>query len=267
MKEIKRRPKFKKNISRQYTSERNISLGLKLMIWFADVLTIIGGAFLLMGIPFVLIFVPFASLFSPGFDNSDPIIEGRIIEVHSTGASVNETPVYEYIFMYNPPDGGNYEGIGYSTGKIFEIDDPIQVIYKRNKQQIAKATELRLSSFPVWAGFIVLIFPLVGAIMLYFSTKKAINAIYILKIGEIAYGKFLYKEATNTTVNKQRVFKLFFEFTAKDNKLYKTVAKTHHYHRLEDDDEEKLVYDPDDPENAVLLDALPRAVKKYFANE
>ena len=103
--------------------------------------------------------------------------------------------------------------------------------------------------------------------MLYFSTKKAINAIYILKIGEIAYGKFLYKESTNTTVNKQRVFKLFFEFTAKDNKLYKTVAKTHHYHRLEDDDEEKLVYDPDDPENAVLLDALPRAVRKYFANE
>ncbi|RLD67368.1 MAG: hypothetical protein DRI95_04940 [Bacteroidetes bacterium] len=267
MKEIKRRPKFKRNIARRYTSERNIPIGLKLKIWFADVLTVIGGAFIIMGIPFVLIFVPFASMFSQGFDNSDPIIEGEIIEVRSTGASVNETPVYEYVFTYNPPDGGNYEGIGYSTGKIFEIGDPVQVIYNRNKQEVAKATELRLSSFPLGVGFIVLIFPLAGAIMLYFSTKKAINAIYILKIGEIAYGKFQYKEATNTTVNKQRVYRIFFEFTAKDNKTYQTVAKTHQYHRLEDEDTEKLVYDPDDPENAVLLDALPRAAKKYFANQ
>ena len=267
MRDIKRRPKFKRNISRRYSAERNISIGLQLKIWLSDVMVIIGGAFILMGLPFVLVFVPFASLFSPGFSNTDPVIEGKIIAVHSTGASVNEEYVYEYTYTYNPPDGANYKGAGYSTGQIFEIDELIKINYKRNQQEISKAKELRLSSFPMGVGFIVLIFPLVGAILFYFGAKKARNAIQVLKIGEIAYGKFLHKEATNTTVNKQRVYKLFFEFTAKDNKTYQTVSKTHKYHRLEDEEQEMLVYDPDDPENAVLIDALPRAVRKYFENE
>lgn len=266
-KEIKRRPKFKRNITRRYTTERNISTGLKLKIWMSDVLTLIGGSFVLMGLPFVLIFAPLSGLFSPGFSDTDPFIEGNITEVHGTNSYINDVRVYEYTYTYNPPDGGNYEGTGYSTGEIFEIDAPVQVIYKRDKQEISKAIELRLNSFPAGIGFIMLIFPLAGAIMLYFSTKKAINAIQVLKIGEIAYGKFLHKEATNTKTNKQTVYKLTFEFTAKDNKVYQTVAKTHLYHRLEDEETEKLVYDPDDPENAVLLDALPAAVKKYFANQ
>lgn len=267
MREIKRRPKFKRNISRRYTSERTISLGLQIKIWLSDVMVIIGGAFIFMGLPFALIFIPFATLFSSGFDNSDPIIEGNITEVYSTISYVNDVQVYKYTYTYNPPDGGNYEGAGYSTGQMFEIDALIEVQYKRNQQEVSKAKELRLSSFPAGLGFIVLIFPLVGAALFYFGAKKAINAIRVLKIGEIAYGKFLHKEATNTTVNKQRVYKLTFEFTAKDDKVYQTVAKTHLYHRLEDDETEKLVYDPDDPENAVLLDALPAAVAKYFENQ
>ncbi len=268
MKEIKRhRTEFKRNISRRYSAERNISIALKLKIWLSDVMVIIGGSFLLMGIPFALVFIPFASLFSPDFSEQNPIIEGTVIEAHSTGASVNETLVYEYTYTYNTTSGGNYQGTGYSTGQIFEVNDPIQVIYKRNKPELSKAKELRLSSFPTEVGFVVIIFPLIGLIMLYFGAKKAINAIWILKIGEVAYGKFLHKEPTNTTVNKQRVYKLTFEFTAKDNKTYQTISKTHLTYRLEDEEQEKLVYDPDDPENAVLLDALPIAVRKYFENE
>ncbi|OQX98817.1 MAG: hypothetical protein B6I20_10625 [Bacteroidetes bacterium 4572_117] len=267
MREIKRKQKFKRNISRRYSSERNISIGLKLKIWMSDVLTIIGGGFLLLGLPAMFAFIPFSSVFSPGFSDTDPIIEGKIIEVNRTGASINDQSVYEYVFAYNPPDGGNYEGVGYSTGCIYEVDAQVEIIYKRNQQEISKAKNLRTSSFPIWISFFVLIFPLVGAAMLYFSTKKAINAIYVLKIGEIAYGKFLNKEPTNTTVNKRRVYKYTFEFTAKDNKVYQAIAKTHLYERLEDEDVEKLVYDPDDPENAVLLDAFPLALRRFFANQ
>ncbi len=267
MREIKRRPKFKRNISRQYAKERTISPGLQIKIWFSDVMVIIGGVFVLMGLPFVLIFAPLSSIFSPGFENTDPLIEGKIVEVNGTSSYVNDVRVYEYIYAYMPPDGGNYQGIGYSTGSVFEIDQQIQIQYKRNQQEVSKAKKLRLNSFPAGIGFIVFIFPLIGAVLFYFGAKKAINAIRILKIGEIAYGKFLHKEATNTTVNKQRVYKLTFEFTAKDNVVYQTVAKTHHYHLLEDDETEKLVYDPDDPENAVLLDALPKAVADFFENE
>ena len=122
MKEIKRRPKFKRNISRRYTSERDLSISLKLKIWMSDVLTMIGGSFLLMGIPFVLIFAPISSMFSPGFSDADPLIEGNITEVHGTSSYINDVRVYEYTYTYNPPDGAHYEGTGYSTGEIFETD-------------------------------------------------------------------------------------------------------------------------------------------------
>ena len=100
--------------------------------------------------------------------------------------------------------------------------------------------------------------------MLFFSTRKAIRHINILRIGNLAEGKFLFKEPTNVQINNQTVYALTFEFTASDNKSYQVIAKTHHFHRLEDEAFEKLVYDPGNPQNAVLLDELPGGIKNYF---
>ena len=74
----------------------------------------------------------------------------------------------------------------------------------------------------------------------------------------------MHQEATNTKINKQTVYKLFFEFTANDGKTYQVVAKTHKTHRLLDEELEALVYDPANPSNAVVLDALPNGIKNYF---
>ena len=255
-----------KEIKRNNQSTRSISIGLKLKIWFSNVMVIMGAAFILMGIPFVLVFVPFGSLLSPDFSDDDPIVEARITYANSTNASINEEEVYKYSFTYNTPDGGTYSNVGYSTGQYYGEGDTIIVRYKSNKPSISKAEELRESSFPPIVSLFTLIFPLIGLIMFFFGAKKSLNSIRILKIGEVAYGIFLHKEPTNTKINEQTVYKLTFEFTAKDNKTYKTISKTHKYQRLLDEEKEKLVYDPNNPENAVLLDALPKTARKYFEN-
>jgi hypothetical protein len=267
MKDIKRNPRFKQISNRQFGKEKNIPFTIIIKIWFSDVLNVIGAIFLLFSIPFVLIFVPIATVFAPSVSESDPTVKGKITEVHGTNASINDMPVYEYVYKYSPSDGGHYEGIGYSTGQKFREGAPIMVKYKRNQAEISEVKELRNSTFSAGAGFIVLIFPLIGGILMFFGTKKAINSIMILKVGELAYGKFLHKTPTNTRVNNQMVYKLTFEFTANNGKVYEAIAKTHQYQRLLDEEQEQLVYDPDAPENAVMLDALPKSVKKYLTNQ
>ena len=56
---------------------------------------------------------------------------------------------------------------------------------------------------------------------------------------------------------------MFFEFTA-DAKVYKISANTHEPEKLEDEEKEMLVYDPENPEKATLVDNLPKVVRKYL---
>jgi hypothetical protein len=123
---------------------------------------------------------------------------------------------------------------------------------------------LRKSEFGGGVGMIVLIFPAIGLLMLFFGTKKVLKTIGVLKVGKFAGGKLLGMKPTNTKINDQTVYAMTFEFTAQNGKQYQCVAKTHKTYDLEDDDEEQLFYDPNNPENAVLVDTLPESVKKYL---
>ena len=266
MKDYKKGKTFRKNMSRSYGDTRNINLWMKIMIWFSDVLNVIGLTFFLISLPFVFVFGFLSDFSATNFDENDPVIKGVIEEVNSTSSSVNEETVYEYKYIYKP-DGGEYIGVGYGNGVWLEVGDQVDVKYKRNSPEISEVESLRANEFPAWIMLFIFIFPITGIVMLYFGTKKAINAMRILKYGEIAHGKYISMKATNTKINEQTVYDLTFEFTAKDNKVYQTHAKTHKYQSLQDDEFEKLVYDRDDPENAVLVDVLPRSVRKYFEKE
>jgi len=70
-------------------------------------------------------------------------------------------------------------------------------------------------------------------------------------------GKIKNKAATNARINNQTVYKMIFEFQAEDTKFYEAIAKTHLPQLLEDDEKEKLLYNPLNPKHAVLIDSLP----------
>lgn len=255
---------FKNYKNREFGKKRNIPVGIKIKIWFGNIFNVMGLAFFLFGLPFAMVFISFSALFGPSFVEDDPSTKAVIIESRATNASVNDVMVYEYTYRYHTMDGNSYTGLGYTTGNQKSVGDELMVSYKMDQPTASKAADLRSSEFGGSVGLFVLIFPVIGLIMLILGTKTSLKQIFILQIGELADGKFLYKEATNTKVNKQTVYALTFEFTASDNQTYQTIAKTHQYHRLEDEALEKLVYDPDQPTNAVLLDALPRGLKEYF---
>ena len=62
------------------------------------------------------------------------------------------------------------------------------------------------------------------------------------------------KRATNTTVNRRRVFELTFAFTAQNGQQCEAKARTSITEGLEDQREEPLLYNPNKPEDAVMLD-------------
>ncbi len=65
------------------------------------------------------------------------------------------------------------------------------------------------------------------------------------------------KEATGAIVKDEPVYKLTFAFTSDDGREYHVAHKTHKTAVLEDNNEERLLYDPLQPEVALMVDTLP----------
>jgi len=103
----------------------------------------------------------------------------------------------------------------------------------------------------------VLIFPLIGAAIVYFSLTVGAKRNDLLRNGVLAYGTLTGKRPTNMTVNKRRVFELTYAFTAQDGRQCEATANSSITDKLEDDAQEPLLYDPNDPSRAFLLDDAP----------
>lgn len=264
MKEIRRIPDFKRDITGR--KKRNVSLISIIKIWFSNTLNIIGLSFAVLGSVFVFAFFPVQAVFGEKATENDVTAEGKITKVLTSNAEVNGESVYKFVYTYTTSNG-EFTGQGYATGEIFDEGDDLIVYYKARKPEVSMVPELRKGEFGSFVGWLVMIFPLIGFIMLFFGTRNTIRTVGVLKVGMLAKGKLLKMEPTNTKIDDQTVYAMTFEFTGKDGKQYQCIAKTHKTYNLQDDDEEQLFYDSNNPENAVLLDTLPGSVKKYLLKQ
>lgn len=110
---------------------------------------------------------------------------------------------------------------------------------------------------PLAPRLLVLLFPAIGLAIISVGLRKGLRALRLLTHGIPAQGRLVGEEATNVQINDTPVMAMTFEFKTVDGRSARCVAKTHLTHDLKDDAEEPLVYDPEDPSVAVLLDDLP----------
>ncbi|MEO0474317.1 MAG: hypothetical protein AAF206_32210 [Bacteroidota bacterium] len=103
------------------------------------------------------------------------------------------------------------------------------------------------------------IFPIIGGLFAFFSMRRNWKAILLLHQGQTARGKLVDKQATNTKINDQTVYEYSFAFKTPDGQKHIAKGKTHHTHLLEDEETEFLLYMADDPDNAMMYDAIPHA--------
>lgn len=238
---------------------RQIPALLRVQVLFGGFINQFGWGFFGFGLIFLLGFGLFVDwtqpLFALGQVETAP---GVILAVESTGSTVNDVPVYAYTYNFRVERQETvYQGEAYANGRQFETGWDVTVEYLADNPEISRIHGTRHGIFPIWVLAIVLPFPLVGLGFIIAGLTKGIAGLRLLSRGRLTVGKLSGKEPTSTRINNQPVYKLSFNFKGDDGFPQTAIAKTHKTFLLEDEPEERLLYDPHRPNRAVLLDNLP----------
>ena len=169
---------------------------------------------------------------------------------HSKG-----TPIYSTSYSYSI-NGKPFTGVSYALGQQLMPGQMVTVEYSGANPQLSRIQGFRVRMLG-WAAVFVLLAPLVCMCLMlpgYFLGRKTRR---LLECGQLAEGSLKSKEPTNTRINNKRVFKLTFDFTASDGRTHQAKSRTHHPEKLEDEASEQIIYDPADPTQSLLVDAMP----------
>lgn len=217
-----------------------------------------GSIFFWFGMVFVVAFVGQSdAVYWFSFDGEWVETEGLLLEINDGSGSVNDEPIYEYVFSYSAK-GQSFTGKSNATFNGEKEGAIVRVEYKEENPIRSRIIGMRSEAFPGWIALIVLIFPAIGSGFLYFGFKENIKALRLLRNGSFTRGKMISYEATNTSINEETVYAYKFEFYA-NNKMYVAECKTHLTERVEDEETEKILYDKAKPEFNLVYDAMGAA--------
>jgi len=169
-----------------------------------------------------------------------------------------KTPIYANYYKFTGPDGKEYTGISYATGRKLQKGQSVTIEFPKGNPSVSRIKGMRRAIFGPAVSFVAL-FPLIGIVLVFFGLKNGIKANRLLAMGELATGTLKSKVATGTKVNNRPVYELTFEFKADDGNTYEVKTRTHQPELLTDQQQETLLYDPFNPNYAVMLDSLPSA--------
>ena len=232
---------------------RSVPLSLRIMNFFNGAAQIGWGVFG-FGMIFAWVFAAQAD-FSFATFHVDGHTRGRVISVEATGASENEQSVYAHHYEYSVA-GQTFQGTSYSTGGNASEGQEVTIDYDEGSPQRSRIAGMRRATFGPFAA-IVVIFPAIGFVILYFGTRSGARRNELLREGILTTGTLIRREPTNMTINKQRVWECTFEFTDRNGQRHEAAARGTDTTRLEDEPREPLLYDPNDPEKAYVLDEAP----------
>ncbi|HKO58677.1 MAG TPA: DUF3592 domain-containing protein [Thermoanaerobaculia bacterium] len=190
---------------------------------------------------------------------------GKVTSVERTSASENKTRVMANHYAFSVI-GQRYEGVSYTTGERVAPGDLVIVQYRTDDPRQSRIEGMRRKMFSGGVLFVI-IFPLIGLAIVGFTMRAGRKRARLLADGVLAEGKLVDRRATNTTVNKRRVYELTFTFTAYDGSVREVKSRTSMTERLEDEALEPLLYSPTDPKLAYMLDEVPARPEVNEAGE
>ncbi|KAA3610588.1 MAG: DUF3592 domain-containing protein [Calditrichaeota bacterium] len=238
------------------TPPRKIPLLVKSKIFFGGLLNQIGWAVFLFGILICWAFSVdgvFKSMyyFSGTLDHA----EGLVVKVSESSASEGDVEVMQMDYLFESA-GREYNGRSYFTGEFYEVGAKVDVEFSFTNPEYSRISGLRYSLFGAGILFI-LIFPLIGFLIILAGILRARKTIFLLKNGKPALGTLIKKGISNITVNEVPLERLTFEFTTETMKRIKITEDTANPQKLEDEAQERLLYNPENPQHAKLIDSLP----------
>ncbi|MCD4824453.1 MAG: DUF3592 domain-containing protein [Phycisphaerae bacterium] len=241
---------------------RDVPLLVRGNVLFGGYLSLFGWVFFGFGMFFVWAFVGNVDYSVVHFQGQLATAEGTVTHCEESSFSKDNsntsenTPIYANHYTFTDSDGRERSDVSYASGEQLEPGKSVTLEFPQGKPELSRIKGMRRSPMSLW-NMIVLIFPLVGLVFIVIGLRKGRKAVHLLTYGVQGEGVLIDMQPTRTQINNQTVYKLTFEFVADDGQTYKAVAKTHQTDELEDEETERLLYDPADPSCAVMMDALP----------
>ena len=186
---------------------------------------------------------------------------GLVLDCRDTHYSVGRsrggsrgTPVYENRYRYAVNDAP-LEGRSYATG-VCSAGSSVPVEYLLSQPGFSRIAGMRRDLLGPWAALAAII-PAAGLAMILAGLVKGRSHARLLRAGMAAAGRLVKKTATGARTNGRMVYRMTFEFKAKNGAPGSTTLRANRPERLEDDSRELVLYDPEDLRKAVLVDSLP----------
>ena len=238
-------------------------LSVRSRVLFGGAANQIGWFLLGFGLIFVWAFIPAADLAGIFvFRGELARADGAVVRCEKTNFSEggdehnDGTPVFAIHYAFEDAGGFRREGVSYGTGVQYPIGEKLLIEYVDGDPQHSRVMGLRSAPFAAWVLFVA-VFPFIGMLFLAGGLRRSLRGDRLLRVGKLAFGKFMSSRATNTQINDRRVYELTFEFTSDDGMSHTIKTRTHLPEKLRDDEAEPLLYDPACPERAVMFDSLP----------
>lgn len=186
---------------------------------------------------------------------------GVVIECRPTGASEGGskhqrgTPIYGNAYWFEE-GAERFEGISYQTGTCLDPGTAVTVEHPAGRPTLSRIAGMRRSVFGPAVAFVI-VFPLVGLGLVVGAFWQGRRALRLIAHGKLAMGTLLGIEATRVTVNKRPVMLARFAILTDAGARVEVEVRTTNPEVLEDEPQERILYDPTRPRSAVAWDLLP----------
>jgi hypothetical protein len=243
----------------QYTyPPRRVPLSLRVVNFF-NAGAQVGWAVFGFGMIFFWAFTWNADYSFVNFRGSHSKVLGRVTGVEDTRASENKQHIHAHHYEYSVL-GVPYEGTSWTKEGQLSPGSVVDVEYDEGDPKRSRIAGMRRGMFSPGVLFVV-IFPAIGLALLIVFTRIGTKRNELLRDGVFTTGVLKSRRPTNMTVNKRPVFELIFEFKTRDGRKCEATARTTDPSRLEDEAQEPLLYDPENPSKAYVLDEAPARPK------
>lgn len=226
-----------------------LSPGLSTQMMFRSMPSIIGGLMLLFSQIFAWVFLSMMDV-SGIWQWRGPLerTTGQVVSVEGTSTRINSRRVMKVTF-----DDGGRRGVSYSTRPgALGPGSPVELEHPRGAPDKARIAGMESAPMPSWAILPALPVPIVGLVLFAIGVMGGLRRLRRLRDGELGSGELTRREPTSVRINRQRVYRHFYSFTASDGRTGEVVARSHHELPARAD----LVYDPSNLKGEVIA-ALP----------
>ncbi len=230
---------------------------LALAVLFGGLLQVMGWCFFGFGMIFVWVFVGNSDLVAQLLFRGPTVrAEATVTGTAETGSSEGEVRIHEVRYSYTH-DGLGYSGVAYTQEpEAFATGRTLELEVLRASPERSRVPGLRMKEFGAGALF-TLLFPGIGLGLALAGLPRSLRVLRLLRLGTATTGRLVDRQRTGGSVNEKPIYRAIFEFRDLRGMVRLAEAKTHLVERLADEAEERLLYDPDAPGVAVMLDDLP----------